>query len=309
VIPRFRNAQVAFHGGEPFLAPVSKMREVWRECKDLWPNLSWTATTNLVYNLDQEKIDFMSECLDKTIATSWDKGIRFAHPRQEELWEKNVKTLTKEHGFNVTMTVSLSRDVIQCEPIELIRKAADVGAAHLHLERITPNGNARLNPGIFPTNQELDAWFMRMYEQTIEHKVWEWGPQNMFLNSILSSLVYTTHSGCRCRACEQKIFTLNADGTIGGCPNGAPESQFGTLDDNMYKLITSPGRMKNIQCEINRNSACYTCPVFDVCNGDCNQLPWQGNICPAPKTLMTHLRDQMRMDEYKNVLGVFVGAE
>ena len=309
VNPRFRQAQVVFHGGEPFLAPVSKMREVWEGTKDLWPNLDWTATTNLVYLLDQEKIDFMTECLNKTIATSWDRGIRFANPRQEDLWAKNVKTLTEDHDFNVTVTVSLSRSVMEMEPIEIFEKIASVGGKYVHLERITPNGNALRNPHIFPTNQELDAWFLRMYEQTVEHKVWEWGPQNLFLNSILTSLVHSAHTGCRCRACEQKIFTLNADGTIGGCPNAAPEKQFGTIDDSILTLLYSPGRMKNVQCEMNRDPRCYSCPVYDVCNGDCNQLKWDGDICPAPKSLMTYLRQEKKTDEYAQILNGFVGAE
>lgn len=308
-VPHFRQAQVVFHGGEPFLAPVQKMREVWDACKDLWPNLTWSTTTNLVYNLDQEKIDFMTECLEKNIATSWDRGIRFANPKQEELWERNVKTLTKELGFTVTMMVSLGREIISREPIELIERAAEVGATYLHLERITPNGNARLNPGIVPSNRELDEWFFKMYQQTIEHKVWEWGPQNLFLNSILTSLTYSTHAGCRCRVCEQKIFTLNADGTIGGCPNHAPDNHFGTLDDSISKLLFSPGRIKNIQCESNRDPRCYVCPVYDVCNGDCNQLQWQGDVCAAPKKLMTHLKELKDVDQYKEVLHGFVGTE
>jgi radical SAM protein with 4Fe4S-binding SPASM domain len=308
-VPHYRNAQVVFHGGEPFLAPVAEMRKVWTHVKDLWPNLRWGATTNLVYKLDDEKISFMTDCLDKCIATSWDRGIRFKNQAQEDLWEQNTKTLTKTHGFTVTLNVSLCRDVINREPIELLEKAADVGAAYLQLERITPNGNARLNSDIFPTNAELDDWFYRMYQQTIEHRAWEWGPQNLFLNSILTSLVHSAHSGCRCRSCEQKIYTLNADGSIGGCPNSAPESTFGQLEDSIYKLMFSPGRMKNIACESNRDPRCYVCPVYDVCNGDCNQLAWQGDICAAPKKLMTYLREAKDFDQYKTVLSSFMGNE
>ena len=56
-LKKFRNenpkdtdtAHCEFHGGEPFLAPVSQMLDVWQECKDLWPKMSWGVTTNLVF--------------------------------------------------------------------------------------------------------------------------------------------------------------------------------------------------------------------------------------------------------------------
>jgi radical SAM protein with 4Fe4S-binding SPASM domain len=308
-VPNYRNAQVVFHGGEPFLAPVSSMRKVWEACHELWPNLTWSCSTNLVYKLDDEKIDFMSTCLNKNIATSWDKGIRFSNNAQEDLWRANVKKLTKEMGFTVTMMVSLNKAIIEQEPLAIIEKAAEVGASYLHLERITPNGNAKSNSHIFPDNKALDEWFFKLYQQVIENKCWEWGPQILFLNSILTSLVYSTHSGCRCRACEQKIFTINANGSIGGCPNSAPEHQFGTIEDPIHSLLFSPGRMKNIQCESTRDPRCYTCPVYDVCNGDCHQLSWQGDVCASPKKLMTYLKEAKKIDEYKQVLNGFFGSE
>jgi hypothetical protein len=44
--------------------------------------------------------------------------------------------------------------------------------------------------------------------------------------------------------------------------------------------------------EKSRNRACYSCPVFQYCGGDCHQLEWEGNVCGAPKTLMLHLANQ-----------------
>ena len=37
-----------------------------------------------------------------------------------------------------------------------------------------------------------------------------------FLTSILSKFTLGTKDATFCRNCEQKIFTINADGTIGG---------------------------------------------------------------------------------------------
>ncbi len=287
--PLLQHVTVEFHGGEPFLAPVAAMRSTWLACKDLFPNMRWSACTNLTYNLDEEKLSFMKEAFSNTIATSWDDGIRFENEKQEQLWRTNVKTLVDE-GFDVTLMVSLSRNTIQKEPIELLRMAADLGVRYISLERLTPHGSAVGNDSIFPSNIEMDKWFLRMWEQSVEHKAWEWAPMNVFMNGLLEKFNRGFTGGVFCRNCETKMFTLNPDGSIGGCPNDAPVNNYGTLDMEIKDLFYNPGRMKKIACESFRNPACYKCPVFDICNGDCQQMLWQGNVCASPKSLIKHLK-------------------
>jgi hypothetical protein len=89
------------------------MRLVWSECKDLWDGLWWSATTNLVYNLDDEKREFMKDAFTG-ISTSWDKGIRFANDKQEQLWRKNLELLQAD-GHHVTLSVSLSKSLIDMD--------------------------------------------------------------------------------------------------------------------------------------------------------------------------------------------------
>jgi len=132
---------------------------------------------------------------------------------------------------------------------------------------------------------------------------------NLLFDSVLTSFVNTTHSGCRCRSCEQKIFTLNADGTIGGCPNSAVDNTFGFITDEMSTMLSSEGRLENMACESQRNPNCYGCEVFDICNGDCHQLAWQGDVCAAPKSLMRQLKNTNDLELYKTVLNGFVGVE
>lgn len=307
VNPTLDGGSIAFHGGEPMLAPISDMRRTWKECKHLWPNIWWTTTTNLVYNLDDEKRSFFKEAFGEGISTSWDKGIRFANQKQEDLWLKNVRLL-QDDGHKITLMISLSKSVLDIPVEDFLKWVIDLGVPYLHLERITPNGNAVVNNHIIPTNKELDAWFVKLWEASRKletHKYF----MNLFLNGILTSLVSSTHTGCRCRGCEKKIFTLNADGTIGGCPNGAVTNTFGTLDDDIIELLSSEGRMENVLCETARNPLCYTCEVYDVCNGDCHQLAWDGDICASPKSLMKQLKKNNERETYKTFLDGFIGKE
>jgi len=75
-------AHFEFHGGEPFLAPVSHMTKVYEECKDLWKHSSFGITSNLVFKLKQEHYDFISGPLNNRRGTSWDPKIRFANDKQ-----------------------------------------------------------------------------------------------------------------------------------------------------------------------------------------------------------------------------------
>ena len=286
------SAHLEFHGGEPFLAPVSHMTKVHNELKDLWKRQTFGITSNLVFKLKDEHFEFIDGPLNKRMGTSWDPKIRFENDKQEKLWEKNIQTLLNR-GVTIKLFISVTQDTINIEPIELLKWIRDLGVQEVSFERLTGNGNANLHPEIFPKNIEQDAWFLKMHHQSEEYGARKW-----FENETLE-VIYDKFDtgflkgGTFCRDCEQKIFTINADGTISGCPNAAPEFQFGHLNDDIKSLINSSKRIHNIVCERSRNPLCFKCPVFEFCGGDCHQLAWQGDICGAPKSLMKELKGKL----------------
>jgi radical SAM protein with 4Fe4S-binding SPASM domain len=281
-----------FHGGEPFLAPVSHMTKVYDECKDLWKNRTFGITSNLVFKLKEEHYDFIKGPLNNRMGTSWDPKIRFENDKQYNLWEKNVKDLLSK-GVTIRLFISVTKDTINIEPIKLLKWIKELGVQEVSFERLTGNGNAKLHPEIFPDNIEQDKWFLKMHQQSNEYDCRSW-----FDNDTLE-VIYSKFEtgflkgGTFCRDCEQKIFTLNADGTISGCPNSAPEFQFGHITNDIKSVINSPVRIENIACERARNPICFSCEVFEFCGGDCHQLAWQGDICGAPKSLMKELKGKL----------------
>lgn len=277
-----------FHGGEPFLVDSSEMRDVWFYTKNKLPNVTWGATTNLVFKLYERHIGLIEDAFNKRIATSWDPKIRFANHKQYELWHTNVKTLLKR-GITVKLNISVTQDTINIEPIVLLRWIRRLGVQEVSFERLTGNGSANKHPEIFPLNKDQDAWFLKMHQQSEQFGAREWF-ENDFLENIYSKFeTGFTRGGTFCRDCEEKIFTLNADGTIAGCPNSAPEQQFGHINMDIHELINNPIRIESIACERSRNPLCYSCEVFSYCGGDCHQLTWQDNICGAPKSVMKQL--------------------
>ena len=80
-----------FHGGEPMLASVSSLRKFVELTQG--DGVMYGTTTNLVYKLTEERLQFFDDVLEKRIGTSWDPTIRFSNEKQRKLWEDNVLSL------------------------------------------------------------------------------------------------------------------------------------------------------------------------------------------------------------------------
>lgn len=279
-----------YHGGEPMLAKMEDLWEFFHRVNDVWGNkATFGITTNLTYKLTEEKIDFFDHVMEaKRIGTSWDPTIRFANERQRKLWEDNVKELVSR-GFYIKAFISVSKDVVEMSPREIAEYMMSLGVKEISWERITGNGSALLNADkLYPTNSKLQDFFMRVHKENYDLR-------ETFYDTFMETIYEKFEKGLLfqgtfCRDCEQKLFTINADGTIAGCPNAAPTDHYGHIETPAVDVINSPKRQEVIACEVfERDPRCYTCPVFAYCHSDCHQLEWQEDVCPAPKTLMMEL--------------------
>lgn len=300
--------RVIFHGGEPMLAPVKDLLYFSDLTSQLFPQVEFSIQTNLVYKLSKDKKDFFSSVISKNgMGTSWDPDIRFGsiHKKYEaqnlKLWENNVRELVQE-GHKLTLMVCLSKKVISdYEPRDIINYAISLGFQYILFERLTNDGHATENTEIFPQNSDVDEWIFKMYRQTLDEKLYlKIG--NMFLEEIATSYLKGLHTANRCRGCELKLITINADGTLAGCPNSATQQSWSSLDLGVDAFIESKMRVDAVCKEKMRNPLCYSCPVNDLCNGDCYKLGWQGDICAAPKKLMTFLKSQDSRSDCKSLL-------
>ena len=282
------NAHFEYHGGEPFLAPIEDMWKFYNLTQEHWPNATYGITTNLVHKLTPAKLEFIEKVLDNRIGTSCDPEIRFENQKQIDLFESNIKLLL-DRGCTIKLFVSLTRDCVNIEPIKLLEYVKGLGVQEMDIERVTSNGLATKNLSVFPSNVEMQEWFLKMHEQMIEYNARHWF-HNGFMENVYAKFEKGfTKAGTFCRDCEQKLFTINADGTIAGCPNSAPTDAWGHVMDDVATSLNAPKRCGIIAEELARDPRCYDCPVYKYCGGDCHQLAWEGDICPAPKLLMKEL--------------------
>ena len=313
--PSVNSIRYMFHGGEPFLAPLESMYEAYEGLKGIFPNTSFGMQTNLVFKLTDKKRLFLKDVLfEDGFGTSWDYDIRFGSQKkgdetfrlkQIELWENNVKTLIHEDKHYMTMIVSItSRLIKEKEPIEIIKYAQSLGFQNILFERITSDGNAKKNSDIIPTNRDQDEWLYKMFMQSLEHKTYEY-IGNMLLSELVEGYLNLNHVGNRCRVCEQSLLTINADGSIAGCPNTGPVNYWGHIDWSVKDSIESKKRQNVIGCEkFDRNPLCFSCPAFAYCNSDCHQLSWdeEGSYCAAPKKVWHKMINEKESESYKKLL-------
>ncbi|WPU65633.1 radical SAM/SPASM domain-containing protein [Peredibacter starrii] len=304
-----KSIRYMFHGGEPLLAPMEDLYEAYHGLKNIFPETQFSLQTNLAYHLTPERRNFIKEVfLTEGFGTSWDYDIRFTSESQKELWENNVKTLIRD-GHYITMIVSITKNLIEeKEPIEIIEYAKGLGFQNILFERITSDGNAKTNESILPSNQKQDEWLHRMFNQSLEYKTYEY-IGNMLMSELARAYVNHEHTANRCRMCEQSLITINADGTIGGCPNTAPSEHWGHIEWPVLQSLKAEKRIKAIACEsLDRPEECYKCEAFEYCNSDCNKLPWdkETNYCSAPKKIWQQMIRDNDIPSYKKLI---VGAK
>ena len=309
--PWLKDIQINYFGGEPMLTPIEDLIRFKEKTKDFWNNqIRYTITSNLTYSLTKEKLDFLLS-LDG-ISTSWDYKIRFETEAQFNLWKKNCIKLIKEHNKDLTLQISLTKETISYDIRKIFDMCKEIGFKDVQFEKLSLTGDAILNPQIFPTNKDLDKWFLEMYQIYTENQYFKYF-SNSYINSILTSYLYNTYSGCRSRNCMTKIFTINANETIATCPNYAmiKDQQIGNLNDEILKILSSRTRQKSISCETSVDKRCLECPVYNICNAGCMASTSfdADNICSEAKSLMIKLKNEKNYTLYKQILGEFKGSE
>lgn len=279
-----------FHGGEPMLAPLEQLIEVYDFIRTFGHRVGVGITTNLVYKLTDEMLQFFVN-LDG-FGSSWDPDIRFANDGQLLLWRSNMGRVSHKRRTvkkSITLHVSVSKKLTELDQESLLLFYQTTGATQVLFDRITMDGNATQHHTLFPSNQEINNWYLKMHEATVKRDARRWF-RNAALEDVYAKFENNMQScGTFCRDCEERLFTVSANGNISGCPNSAAEETFGTIDMSIQELMMTSKRIDAMANERTRNEKCFECPVFSYCGSDCHRLAWDGDICASPRELMKEL--------------------
>ena len=284
-------AVISFHGGEPFLCPTHKIKKVI----DAFPKYEFDATSNLCFKITEDIEDIILNHFKYNgspfIKTSWDYKIRFKNDKQLKLWEDNVKYLISKGvrvKINICLTSFLVKEVNTKDLIKYLLEG--LGIRDINFERLTDNTTS--DKSLIPDYDEQDNWLRDFYNNN----------RKLCIDNAVDIYHATNgdHINCRKRQCMSDVITINANGSVGGCPNSATTNPYTDIytpyDYNNEKL------QELIRVEKTKRPECYYCDLYTVCNGDCHQLSWQGNKCPAPKKFM---RRVMHVVEREKKTGLF----
>lgn len=278
------NIIASLHGGEPFVADFDDNYRLVSETIHN-NNIFWSATTNLIYELNDQYIELFNKFIqpngNKIVLTSYDLFIRF-NEKQEELWKNNVKKIISK-GIDVKPIVSFT-NYLNAENVKMIFNTfIELGIKSMNFERITESGRAIQNPLRYK-NDKLDDVLYDVY------MLWNNEYRDKLSITLFEDIELAFEKqilvGCRARKCMSRVITINPNGSISGCPNQSDKTYDSITGDN--SVITD--ELKKLQCkEMNIDKRCYGCKYFKYCNGDCFQLKWDNDICPAPRKIYEYL--------------------
>lgn len=286
------NIEASLHGGEPLLVPLNILKQIVEETKKVNPNIYWSATSNLVYPLTNELLDFIKtyfiqsdgECL---ILTSYDYGdIRFKNKDQEQLWSNNIRLLVK-NNINVSCISTTTESLLNINPKDHIDYMISLGIKYINYERLCNTGRAKDNNLIIDYDK-IDNFYLESIKYIEENNL----PIKIRnIEEIKKTIKWKFRTGCRERKCNNRVITINANGTLSSCPNSANFKIFSTYNNDISSYINSNTRLSELQKESIVNNRCLACKYFDICGGECCQLDWT-NRCPGLKRTMQYLIDK-----------------
>lgn len=283
--PKDTHYHMELHGGEPFMVPVSKLKQ-FADRFHKHENVSICANSNLTFKITDEHIQFIKTYFDSYIGTSWDHWIRWSNQKQFDLWRSNL-TLLRSHDIGISLKVSVSRPLLEMSPDWFIDQIESFDVQEVSLERLTMDGSASENLDIFPDNEKQDNWYLALY---LRYKERNPKVRIKTLDIIETKLKHNmVKVDTNCRNCEQNLVTINSNGTLSGCPNTATQKHHAKLSDGVVKFLVSDGRVEEIAKELTWGETCLTCDVYDLCGGDCHRLPWQGSRCGGLKNTLRYL--------------------
>ena len=266
---------VVFHGGEPTMVGTQMLRDIYYIIapKFAHARVKFSIQTNLTI-IDKDFLGFAKDVLGGEIGTSYSPRLRFENMLErdmEQVWRNNI-AMCIENKLSVYLVISLSKKYIkETDPATLIEFLKDTEVSGFHFEPITPNGLAAANwQDIAAEPDEYDGWKAEFAKKFIDT-----GSYRHFKESEIVRKAKTffdgSFVGCSCRDCMLTVMTINADGTIGLCPNVSKELIISTMDEPFKSFSDSVARQLLIVDEHRKRQECLDCDFFQQCNGGCMQ--------------------------------------
>ena len=271
------------HGGEPLMASPEQLRAV---TAINIPGVKKRITTNLAMELSAPRKETLLSMDD--IRTSFDVGLgRFSTLRHFLTWVRNV-LWCRENNLNLsTLNVCLSAKLVATDPTKLLKMALQLGFKKISFENLCLTGRLAKHQGaLVPSPREVDQWLLKLYNSLTAFK-------NIEIANFISlkAGICGDWKNYRGKACCDQAFTINADGTIGSCPNSARTSILGDISMSGAEIVSR--KCSSCSTRLSHIQECLACSYFKQCRGGCREQDWIDGVCPYPKATADAIRKDL----------------
>lgn len=272
---------VQWHGGEPTLMGSAFIRSGIQILEREGPEFDWRhgIQTNLM-SIDDAWCDLYHEHFGGEVGVSWDPKIRLMNKHAidsndafNKRFEENLKFMTSK-GLTPYLVVTAARTLFKNfpNPFDFFQHWLDRGVEHVHLERITETGYARVNwKDVGLTNAEYSRLMSKWYRAYTSFRKSQYGNAKLFLSPFenmadsvasLSDASPRSH-GCWSGMCDTRFHTIDADGYKFGCT--AITSEQGNKRSN-HNLDLGSDLVKIREL---RQFDCFKCKFRKICSSGC----------------------------------------
>ena len=278
---QFEHLNIVLHGGEPLYFGadyiIKLIESLNNNLKDKINDLS--ITTNLITS--KEELKKLSQYFN-SIGTSWNSGkVRFSNDKILKVWEDNIK-YWKKIKKDITVNVTLTEDLVSYsneQIIDLIKYFDSLSIDFINLEFLYTN---KPYSDLFKDNinKFLTNWYNNYKELKPNFK-------DVLLLSIQESK-QGLRSGIFCHNCIKTTWSVDAFGSITGCPNDEDLILGKLSNPESYKLSNLLQARKSEKiCDLSLLNQCLHCKNFSWCSGGCMKVNKFG--CVYPKDLFQEL--------------------
>lgn len=285
-----KKAVMYIHGGEPFLAPLEYHRELNKIIKKIMADteIDIIPQTNLMYQVDDEFIDFIKTEYNGQLGVSWDSKIRFESTSSglnEDLFFKNFRKLASSN-IDMAVAITVHKYLIE-EDLESLIKKFD-GAKSFDFEFLTYFDEKTKNLKV--DNQKWSTFYSKLVKYYAENQTtWSLPLVDLFTMSVQQNKIYQ----CKCNCCQNRTFTMNCNGTVGLCPDETYFDPISTVDElaQNWTFFESKAMSKHAtQMSRPIHDLCMSCEFYEYCGGNCEeQLLGPGDTeCPMSQAALRY---------------------
>lgn len=289
--------EVILHGGEPTLVGCDALERIMNESRAALPfaDLKFSIQSNML-DCSDDLFCLVNAYMGGIIGTSYSPYMRFTDIGEYNRWLDNLRAAVA-NSVKPYLIITLSKQYIDTvRPRVLLDFLISEKIWGFHFEPLTDDGFASERwLDIKPDCKAYDLWKTEFANLFISQQAYKQIEKSDIIGKA-RVFVDGGFTGCCSRNCYMSVFTINSNGTIGGCPNKSNTEVFGTLNDDFNKILNSPVRRQAIVKEKARRDECLSCDLFKYCNGGCVQA----DECTEGRNFYQLLHDRFVLDpEYR----------